>query len=59
MAKKLVCTVEVSEPGDGESDYETEILELIAGAFVNMVSLLEYAANNTFSTTMVTEADDG
>lgn len=54
--KKLVCTVEVREPtSDGDSDIEQEICELIAGAFVNIVSLLDYSANNVISTRIVVD----
>jgi hypothetical protein len=52
MAKKLVCIVEVHEPSGDDNDIEQEILELIAGAFVNIVSLLDYSANNTISTSI-------
>jgi hypothetical protein len=56
MAKRLVFTVEVSEPNAEETDYEEEILVLIRDAFINIVSLLDYSANNTLAYSME-EAD--
>jgi hypothetical protein len=51
--KKLICIVEVHEPSGDDNDIEQEICELIAGAFVNIVALLDYSANNTISTSIV------
>ena len=56
--KRLICTVEVHEPSGDDNDIEQEICELIAGAFVNIVSLLDYSANNTISTSIVKEDEE-
>jgi hypothetical protein len=57
MARKLVFTVEVDEPSSDDIDYEEEILKLLSQAFINIVSLLDYSANNTWSSVTIPEVN--